>query len=97
MRLDRRDQEDLREDLRVTRVTRDRLALREHLVVLRGTRDRRERRDPHSLDRLDRLDRTDLVASRDCSDLRGLLDRRVQRVWGLRDLWERLDLREFRV
>lgn len=97
MRLDRRDQEDLREDLRVTRVTRDRLALREHLVVLRGTRDRRERRDPHSLDRRVRRVRTDLVASRDCSDLRGLLDRRVQRVWGLRDLWERLDLREFRV
>jgi hypothetical protein len=97
VRLDRRDQGDLREDRRERRVTRVRRVLREHLVVLRGIRVRLDLLVLRGWVRRVRLDRTDLVASRDFSDLRGLLDRRVQRVWGLRDLWERRDLREFRV
>jgi len=97
VRLDRRDQGDLREDRRERRVTRVRLALREHLAVLRVIRVRLDLLVLRGWVRRVRRDRTDLVVSRDCSDLRGLLDRRVQQVWGLRDLWERRDLREFRV
>ncbi len=97
MRLDRRDQGDLREDRREQRVTRVRRELREHLVVLRGIRVRLDLLVLRGWVRRVRRDRTDLVASRDFSDLRVLLDRRVRRVWVLRDLWEQLDLREFRV